>query len=262
MSTMRVILFLGPTLPWDGARQLMPDVELCEPAARGDVLRAALTEPSAIGLIDGYFEHRLAVHHKEILWALDQGVAVYGASSMGALRAAELDTYGLQGVGAIYRAFANGALENDDEVAVAHGPAPEFRVSNEPLVNVRATLGGAVSADVISKPVADRLIAVARSLFYPERTYRNVIAGGRVMGLDGTKLDALAHWLGDPAHRIDQKRADAEELVVRVREDLSARNLPQRAPGWSLPWSSAWHELWKEVTDQTRRSTARNPSSH
>ena len=76
-----------------------------------------------IAIIDGYFERMAAVWHKEILLALERGIAVWGAASMGALRAAELAPFGMIGVGAIYRAFARGALDADDEVAVAHLPA-------------------------------------------------------------------------------------------------------------------------------------------
>ena len=62
------------------------------------------------------------VWHKEILWAMAQGIHVFGAASIGALRAAELDAFGMRGIGRIYEAFRDGVLEDDDEVAVLHGP--------------------------------------------------------------------------------------------------------------------------------------------
>ena len=42
---------------------------------------------------------------------------------MGALRAAELHVFGMVGVGRVFELFRDGLLEDDDEVAVAHGPA-------------------------------------------------------------------------------------------------------------------------------------------
>ena len=45
-----------------------------------------------------------------------------GASSMGALRAAELSQFGMVGIGEVYQAFKLGRLEDDDEVAIVHGP--------------------------------------------------------------------------------------------------------------------------------------------
>ena len=94
--TSRLVVFLGPTLSHDDARDVL-DAEYRPPAAHGDVLRAALRRPRAIGLVDGVFERVPAVWHKEILFALSEGVHVYGAASMGALRAAELDAFGMRG---------------------------------------------------------------------------------------------------------------------------------------------------------------------
>lgn len=69
--------------------------------AAGDLLRLA-PRP---GIVDGSFHQTRAVRHKEILALIDAGVTVLGAASMGALRAAELDTYGMIGVGRVYDDF-------------------------------------------------------------------------------------------------------------------------------------------------------------
>ena len=45
------------------------------------------------------------------------GTQVFGAASMGALRAAELAPFGMIGVGAIFAAYRDGRLTGDDEVA-------------------------------------------------------------------------------------------------------------------------------------------------
>ena len=62
------------------------------------------SRPAVIGIIDGYFEIVPTVWHKEILWAMAQGIHVFGAASIGALRAAELDAFGMRGIGRIYEA--------------------------------------------------------------------------------------------------------------------------------------------------------------
>src|SRR6188472_938210 len=125
---MRTFVFLGPTLPLAAAAELV-DAIFLPPAAAGDVYRLVRDlprgRPTRLAIVDGYFERMAAVWHKEILVALERGIAVYGAASMGALRAAELAPWGMQGVGEIYRAFASGELSADDEVAVAHLPADQ-----------------------------------------------------------------------------------------------------------------------------------------
>ncbi len=120
---MTAMVFLGPSLDIETARGELDAIYL--PPVVGDVYRAATRQPDAIGIIDGRFQDVPAVWHKEILWALNQGIPVYGSSSMGALRAAELDSFGMVGIGAIYRAYRDGVLEDDDEVAVAHRTAEE-----------------------------------------------------------------------------------------------------------------------------------------
>src|SRR5712664_931827 len=94
--------FIGPSLPSNDLHGLgaPPILKMIPPAAQGDIFRLIeQSEPGVIGLVDGLFFDRLAVHFKEILLALDRGWEVLGAASMGALRAAELDQYGMIGLG-------------------------------------------------------------------------------------------------------------------------------------------------------------------
>lgn len=156
---MSLFIFTGPTLPADEGRRHL-DAHFLPPAAQGDVYRAAREKPVAIGIIDGYFDRVPSVSHKEILWAMAQGVHVLGAASMGALRPAELSLFGMEGVGAVYESYASTALVADDEVAVAHAVAEDgYRPLSEALVNIRATLraagageaGGDGAGDVLSR---------------------------------------------------------------------------------------------------------------
>src|SRR5262249_22679622 len=117
----RVFVFLGPTLPVGRARELLDAVYL-PPVQQGDVLRLLGRAPRVIGIVDGYFDTVPAVWHKEILLAMAEGVHVFGAASMGALRAAELHPFGMVGVGRVFECYRDGVLTADDEVAVAHGP--------------------------------------------------------------------------------------------------------------------------------------------
>src|SRR5437762_3780307 len=89
-----ILVFLGPTLRLAEAQAALDAIYL-QPAAQGDIVLAAHAfRPRAMVLIDGLFEDRPAVRHKEILWAMAQGIVVIGAASIGALRAAELSSFG------------------------------------------------------------------------------------------------------------------------------------------------------------------------
>jgi hypothetical protein len=213
----RTLVFVGPTLPAAEVTRLLPAAEVLPPAAVGDVLRAARRRSVArMAIIDGYFERMAAIWHKEILVALDRGIEVWGAASMGALRAAELAPYGMIGVGAIYRAFARGELVADDEVAVAHLPAEHgYQAVSDALVNLRDGLARAHAARVIDPRTRDRLVELARARFYRERSWDQLVTDARSAGL---AVDALAAW-----PKPDRKAEDARALLRKLRSVRARR---------------------------------------
>ena len=154
------VVFAGPSIhgaPFD-ARGL----ELRGPAAQGDLTLATKQGARVIGLIDGAFSSVAAVWHKEILFALSQGVAVYGAASMGALRAAECAAFGMIPVGLIAHAYLAGELDDDGAVALTMGPAAlGWPATTEPLVDVWATADHLVSMGILTREQGTRLTAAA-----------------------------------------------------------------------------------------------------
>src|SRR5690606_35850578 len=164
-----IVIFTGPTLSPAEGQRLLPEATFLAPVERGDIYCAWRRGARLIGVIDGYFEHRLSMWHKEALWVLARGCALYGAASMGALRAAELAEHGMVGVGEIFNQFANGVLENDDEVAIVHEPAElDYRPRSEALCNSRATLAEAQAAGAIDADERSALVRLAQNLFYPD----------------------------------------------------------------------------------------------
>jgi hypothetical protein len=223
---MTVYVFTGPTLsPAEAGAAL--DAVYLPPVAQGDVYRVALKRPQAIGIIDGYFERVPSVWHKEILWALAQGIPVFGSASMGALRAAELSAFGMEGVGTIFAAYRDGVLEDDDEVAVLHGPAESgYRALSVAMVNIRQTLAAAEAAAVVGPDTRQMLEQLAKACFYPERNYAALLQQASAQGLPPEELHALRAWL--PQGQIDQKREDALAMLREIRNRLAAGLAPQR----------------------------------
>ncbi len=158
------------------ARALL-DATILPPIKRGDLDRLSELRPAAIGIIDGEFYQSLAVSPKEILPLLESGVAVYGASSMGALRAVELRDYGMIGVGRVFRLFRSGVLDADDEVAVAYSPSTYETVS-EPLVNTRYVLRAASRQNILTRAQAAEIVARLKQVYFPERTRHLLLAIG------------------------------------------------------------------------------------
>jgi hypothetical protein len=238
------IVFVGPTLRPQEVT-VACDAICLPPVAQGDVFRAARRRPSAIGIIDGFFSGAPAVWHKEILWAMSQGIRVYGSASMGALRAAELHRFGMRGVGRIFEAFRDGVLEDDDEVAVVHGPAElGFLPMSEPMVNIRATLTQAEAKDVLSASSRRVLEAFGKSLFYPHRNWAAILERARAPDVPKDEAAAFGNWLLEGS--IDQKREDALEMLTVMREPsgLSAQSGPDApSPDFRFEWTHFWDEL-------------------
>ena len=245
-----IVVFLGPSLRLDEARSEL-DAVYRGPVAQGDVYRAGTSaqRPDAIGIIDGQFDHVPAVWHKEILWAMDQGIRVYGSASMGALRAAELHTFGMEGVGAIFEWYRDEVLEDDDEVAVVHGPADTgYRPMSESMVNIRCTLHEAGRRGVIAPDTRARLEAIAKAQFFPERSYQALVTAATGL-VDPAELAAFAAWW--PAKRVDQKRADAVAMLRLIRERQTTA-----APARRVRYAFQHTVFWQHLADEAGITTA------
>jgi hypothetical protein len=245
-----VVVFLGPTLPVTEAENYLDAVYL-PPVQQGGVFRAVVDHrPAILAIIDGVFAQRPAVRHKEILWAMAAGVEVHGASSMGALRAAELAPNGMVGHGLVYRWYRSTLLADDEDVAVAMAP-PELGSAalGEALINMRLTFRHAERRGIISRPTRDALERLARSQYFVDRHYRSVIEAARATLPPGkaAELDALEGWLLRNA--IDRKRLDAvtllHHLARRRRERLPRhRSRFELTEAWAadLEAASQWDE--------------------
>jgi len=232
-------LFIGPTLRREEVAAACNAVCL-PPVAQGDVYRAAQRGPRAIGIVDGYFCGAPAVWHKEILWALSQGIHVFGSASMGALRAAELHDFGMRGVGRIFEAFRDGILEDDDEVAVVHGPAEiGYLAASEAMVNIRATLARAEADGILTASSRRALESFGKSLYFPQRCWSTLLEGKAIDGVAEAELSALQDWL--PHGRVDQKREDALEMLQAMQESLARPDPPPTS--FHFEWTHFWNEL-------------------
>jgi hypothetical protein len=202
-----IAIYLGPTLAVSTARSWL-DATYLPPIKRGD-LGDLGTGTEIVGIIDGVFHQNLAVSPKEIIALLERGVRVYGASSIGALRAAETYMYGMIGVGEIFELYRDREIDADDEVAVAYDPASDHAVS-EPLVNIRSALRAAVVQGIIPSEEAREIISTMKGIYYPSRSYQLV----------GRMSPAIAPFL--KAARYDQKRDDALLLLQTIAAQAAA----------------------------------------
>jgi hypothetical protein len=139
----------------------------------------------------------------------------------------------MRGVGKIYEDFRDGVLQDDDEVAVLHGPAElDYPPVTEAMVNMRATFATAVREGALEPALAGELTEFAKRLFYKERTYEAALRGCAV-----ADLRHLADWL--PTGRVDLKHRDAKALLAILRAHLAATPEPLRVT-YRLANTAAW----------------------
>jgi hypothetical protein len=248
---MTIVVFVGPTLSPDECRRELDAVYL-PPVAQGDVHRAAQEHPRAIAIIDGLFEQVPAVWHKEILWAMAQGIHVFGASSMGALRAAELAAFGMVGVGRIFEAFRDGVLTDDDEVTLVHaGEQQGYKRYADAMVDIRFTLARAERDGILTRASRDRLLALAKRTHYSERSYAALVERGGEAGVAPEELGRLREWL--PGGRVEQKKLDALELL-RFLEGWRRTDPGPKQVDFRFEHTDAWEQV-------ARRSLGERPGA-
>jgi hypothetical protein len=245
---MTVVVFTGPTLSQAEARAGLSGGTIMPPARQGDIWRAVRAHrPLAIGLIDGVFFHQPAVWHREILWALAEGVHVFGAASMGALRAAELAPFGMQGVGRVFEAFRDGIwpgfpepFEDDDEVAVVHAPAELGHAPlSDAMVDLRDTLIAASEDGVITASEAVTVAQRLKALPFGERGLSKITALAEDW-IDAASIAALRAWL--PHGAVPRKRLDALALLKALAAFARQRPEPFIAP-FRFERVQAWHDF-------------------
>jgi hypothetical protein len=236
-----VVVFLGPTLPHEVASRSLRALYL-PPAEQGSIVRATHSlSPRAIVLIDGSFGKVPAVRHKEILWALSRGIHIYGAASVGALRAAELADVGMRGYGLIYRWYRATSFADDDEVAVGMTPAElGAQPLSEALINMRLNLRRAERAGLLPKAMRLTLEDIARSTYFPHRTYEGLFdRAGLELPTHWTNLiDPLRQWSTDRG--IDQKRADALGLLRWLASNLGSPAAQEAKSREPFRMTEAW----------------------
>jgi hypothetical protein len=206
------IAFIGPTLPAREAKKF--GCEVRPPARQGDVWRALLHKPRALVLIDGVFESQPSVWHHELRAAIASGIAVFGSSSMGALRAAELHSEGMIGVGKIFRDYRDGTRIDDADVALLHADAEhEFRPLSVPLVNLED------AARKFLRPAqARKMIAQARAVHYSRRRWPKDLPVADLKAEDAREcLQTARAWVASNAPAPPARSIDESSHVRRRR---------------------------------------------
>ncbi|MGN5376781.1 TfuA-like protein [Streptomyces lasalocidi] len=222
--TPRRIAFVGPTLP-ERQRPAGPFVYL-PPVKHGDLFDLCLRPGDQVLIVDGVYQHFAPIRHKEILAQLARGVHVAGTASLGALRAAELDGFGMQGLGQVYAEARAGRLVADADVAVLHADdSAGARRLTEAMVSVRHGLAELVGARRLDPGRAARLEQAAARLHFTERSATGLRHAA------GPDRDAMQLLLDHLEQHGDIKTRDARHAL----DALAAHPVPPPPPAPAAP---------------------------
>jgi len=204
------VVFVGPSLGRDRVAELT-NAKIADPIRRGDL--ALFPNCDKFLILDGEFGQNLSVSPKEILRLLDARKLVIGAASMGALRASELDSFGMLGIGWVYRRFARCSVRRDDDVALIYSPL-DFVPRTIPVVNVEYWMETLRRQGTVTRLDAAAVVRVARKVFFTDRTEQKLVQALRTSFGDERVDYLLTKTAGDIP---DVKAMDAE-VAIRALE--------------------------------------------
>lgn len=213
------VIFLGPSLSLQKARKIFSDADYRPPAKKGDFLRLATNpEVRIVGFVDGVFLQDYPPTPIEVYQlAIKEGVILAGAASLGALRAVELEKFGMVGIGKIFQLYRTGKINADDEVAVTFVPEGNYQLQSEALIDIRYNLFLAHRKGIISRQTKKALARVAKEIYFPYRTYSNVIEEAKAKyQILAEEIDSFHSYIA--SNRKSLKELDAMHLVSYIKE--------------------------------------------
>jgi hypothetical protein len=243
----KVALFAGPSLPLDIG--LPGYIDLLPPVKSGDIYALLNRNYSLIAILDGLFHGVPSIWHREILAALYEGIEVWGASSMGALRACELREYGMKGFGNVFRWYSDLLIDGDDEVALHHMAETPYSPITIPLVDIRHCLMTYLDLG-IGSDFHELIISAARQVPYWDRIppvlYKQLIKASISSELASNLINKIATTTS-------VKRIDALELVEQLSLYTHHSNINKSATS-SIPNYLSSVDLYCDVSLETRAS--------
>ena len=167
-------VFLGPSLSIEKARKII-NAEFLPPAKKGDFIKLSLiSEKKIIILIDGVFLQDYPPTPIEVFQVVNKNnFQVYGASSLGALRAVELEKFGMKGYGQVFELFKKNIINSDDEVAVTFDNS--YNLLSEAMIDIRYNLFLAFKKGIIDKETKQLITRTAKKIYFPFRSYENIV---------------------------------------------------------------------------------------
>jgi TfuA protein len=210
------IIFLGPSMSNEKAKAIF-NADYKPPAKKGDLLRLGLSSDiSVVGLVDGMFLQDYPPTPIEVYQLVaKKNVMVVGAASLGALRAVELERFGMIGIGKIFDLYRKGKVTADDEVAVTFEEG-SYRLQSEAMIDIRFNLFLAEKRGIVDKHARKILTRVAKKFYFPLRNYNEILDYSVENSPEySSQFELFRSYIA--SNRISLKELDAIKLIEYVK---------------------------------------------
>ncbi|MFW2438911.1 MAG: TfuA-like protein [Arenicellales bacterium] len=154
--------------------------------------------PGTALILDGLFGSELAINPTEIRQAMEAGWQVYGAASMGAMRAAELWPLGMIGLGDVYNLLRSGCLSSDADMAVLY-VSTHFREATISMVHIQFLLNHMHRCHHLPTLQARKMKLAAQHIYWTERTLGQVLAAWHSIAIEEQHINIFSQLVGDPS---------------------------------------------------------------
>jgi hypothetical protein len=214
------VIFLGPSLSRQKAKNIL-EADYRPPAKKGDLLRLAdLTKDIAmVGLVDGFFLQDYPPTPIEVYQlATKKNILLVGAASLGALRAVELEKFGMIGIGKIFELYKTGKIDGDDELAVTFEEG-RHTLQSEAMIDIRFNLFIARRKGIIDENTKRQITKVAKNVYFPFRNYADILdLSKRQYPLSDSYIESFRAYI--TSNRESLKERDAIKLLKYMRQRI------------------------------------------
>lgn len=208
------IIFGGPSIG-SLVEQYHECFDLRPPIQRNDLYELAEQQrPGCALIVDGLFGSSMAISPTECIDLMKRGWLLYGASSMGALRAADCCAVGMMGIGDIFNGFHLGYFHSDSDVAVKYDSRSYSEIT-VPYVQIDYIVS--ILKHQISVPdIKTRLLLKALKKVPWYDRHPKLIADHLLEFFKDVKREPLLEYLTSAQHSIKCKDAQmAANLIMR-----------------------------------------------
>jgi len=153
------------------------------------------------------------VWHNEIIYIIEKGIKAFGSSAAGAIRAVELEKFGMIGIGKVYDFFKNKLISSDEEVICLFDAKNDFYRITEPLINIRFTL----EQLNIDKKTSEKILKIVKSIYWKNRTREKIASELKSENIN----DKIIKKLFD--EYIDAQMSDAKYMLDFIEREYEFR---------------------------------------